>query len=69
MLTGTARGETGPSLVSFRSPNGVSRLVALGDTVNGFRVVRITAGSVTITRRDTTLTLRLASPGGAGGRS
>ena len=69
VLTGTARGEPGPSLVAFRSPNGVSRLLALGDTVNGFRVVRITADSVTITRQDTTLTLRLSNPGGTGGRS
>jgi hypothetical protein len=51
-----ARGE---GLAALSVPGGATRVVRVGQTFEGFRLTRVSAGSVTMVGSDTTLTLRL----------
>jgi hypothetical protein len=62
-LTGTVVLANGTGLAAVAGPGGESRLMRAGDEMDGFRVVRVTNGSVTLSNGDTTLVLK--TQGGA----
>jgi hypothetical protein len=64
-LLGTVVLPDGRGLAAMAGQSGESRIVRTGETIDGFRLTRVTPGSVTLTGNDTTLVLR--SGGGPGG--
>ena len=67
-LEGTALLPGRPGLAAFRLPDGRSHVVRSGGQVNGLRVVRVQEGQVVLRGPDTTLVLRVETPG-QGGRT
>lgn len=62
-LTGTVVLADGRGLAALAGQSGESRIVRVGEEMDGFRVVRVTNGSATISNGDTTLVLK--TEGGA----
>jgi hypothetical protein len=62
-LLGTVVLPGGRGLAALSGQGGVSRIVRVGETMDGFRVVRVTSGAATLTDGDTTIVL--TTQGGA----
>jgi hypothetical protein len=62
-LVGTVVLADGAGLAALSAQGGESRVVRVGEQMDGFRVVRVTNGSATLTNGDTTLVLK--TEGGA----
>jgi hypothetical protein len=56
-LLGTVVLPNGRGLAALSGQGGDSRIVRVGETMDGFRVVRVTSGAATLTDGDTTIVL------------
>lgn len=57
-LVGTVVLEDGRGLAALAGQGGESRVVRVGEEMDGFRVVRVTSGTATLSNGDTTIVLR-----------
>jgi len=67
-LVGTVQVPGGTSLAALQLPGGNPRLYRVGQTVEGFRLVKVEAGAATLVGPDTSIVLPLAKPGQRGRR-
>lgn len=61
-LLGTVVLADGGGLAALSGPSGDGKIVRLGQSIDQFRLVRVTPRSVTLTGSDTTLVLRSGGP-------
>lgn len=59
-LVGTVGGDNGIGIAAFRMPDRTSKVIRVGQSINGFELVRVDRGSATLVSPDTTLVLRLS---------
>ncbi|HEU0054723.1 MAG TPA: hypothetical protein VFQ39_16165, partial [Longimicrobium sp.] len=57
-LLGTVVLADGSGLAALAGQNGQSRVVRIGQSMDGFRLVRVTRGTATLRGNDTTLVLK-----------
>ncbi len=59
-LVGTVGGGDGKGIAAFRMPDRTSKVIRVGQSISGFKLVRVDRGSATLVSPDTTLVLRIS---------